>query len=505
MTTIPIITLRDNRSDKNGIRNGLRFKRETKNSGRGFFVAVESEEGVNDNEKLELKSTLSSVLAKFGKMTLADLTKDSVLFLSPDSHLKSGEREKLSFFTYDPITAKNPDDLMEFRLDTGNLMGVLRFRDNNKPRENVVQVEVLSRFDKGQNNFFLNYILSKAFDVSFGFNEVSADDNSFLDSLLDIIFVRQLAEAAKVGLFRQYRERRCNDWNFKGSLDLPRHLRENVPLMHGIAYRKREIEHDVPLNQMILLAAKVIRKRRQAPFDSNEDARDAFRQLQMIVPEPVSIRDVLRERTCREPVSHPYFQEVYEPLRQTAKMILEEERWSLFADGESEVSGVVFDCSWLWENYLWALLQESGIEGLVHGENAKQENPIYPFGDSAVLEWYPDFYIKNKAVLDAKYKNLDSGKVQSGDAHEVISYMHVLDAESGFLLHPSGNDDSQSAYPIKGKGGKFHIVGLKIPRYDDVGESPAKDEAYARFCADMEKSEKDFIDKLKSFLKPHDS
>lgn len=480
-----VIKLRDNKFDKDNVQNGLLFGKEDQGK---LFKPSRPNEGLNDNAKLMINSTSVALLNQFGGKKLSDLKNESVLMLSPGSHLGDGDREDLSLFEYHKIG----DD--QFRLDTGNLMGVLRFRKQDGRGESAVQVQVLSRFDRGANNYFLNYILEKAFDVSFGLNGVSSDGNSVVDCLLDIVFVRQLAEAANAGLFRQYRERRNNDWNFKGSLDLPRHLRENVPMMHGIAYRKREIEHDVPLNQMILLAAKTIRKRHPDFFDSNEDARDAFRQLQAIVPEPVSARDVLRERTCREPVSHPYFQDVYEPLRQTAKMILEEEKWSIFTNGESEVSGIVFDGSWLWENYLWALLRESRIEGLIHGENAKKENPVYPFGNPAVLEWYPDFYIKDKAVLDAKYKDLDSEKVQSGDAHEVISYMHVLNAESGFLLYPSrqGESAKKGPYPINGKGGKFHVIGLEIPKYQDTDE-------YTSFCGMMKTNEDNFLKQIKDF------
>ena len=122
---------------------------------------------------------------------------------------------------------------------------------------------------------------------------------------------------------------------------------------HGIAYVKREIDLDVPVNRMLLLASQVVQRRRPDLFDNNEDATDAFRILRTGIADPGDIRTVLSCRDCRESISHPFYRETWEPLRQIARMILEEEKWQIFQeDAEEEVSGVVFDGAWLWEEYL---------------------------------------------------------------------------------------------------------------------------------------------------------
>ena len=492
------LRLRDNCFDKNAVL----FEAQED----GSFLS----KGLGDDTLPDKKEVLE-ILSYFGGKSLDELRSDSILDLTPEGHLDDKERKELVFFSYEDEKKAVGGKVESFRLGTSNLMGVLRFRDaKNKVS---VQVEVLSRFDKGKDNFFLNHMLEKVMDVSFGFNEVSSKRESMLDFLLDVVFVNYLAMATREGLFKQYRARRNNDWNFKGRLDLPRHIRENVPLMHGIAYVKREIEHDVPLNEMILLAAKEVRKRRAVIFDRNEDARDAFRQLQINIPNPGTARDVLRQRTCREPVTHPYFQETYEPLRKVAKMILEGEQWSLFADnGDAEVSGVVFDGSWLWENYLNSLLhenkalRESEFE-LVHCDNSKRTNPIYPLllddEEYHEVSWYPDFYLKKGneavAVLDAKYKHLDprvaNGKYLSDDVHEVLSYMYALEAKKGFLLYPYDKDEDKllDEFNLSGFGGNFHFVGMKIPQSSEYS-------SFKNYCEAMKDAEDRFIETLNKRL-----
>lgn len=412
------IRLRDNRFGNNGLRF---FKQET-----GVFVSdTSNSEGLG---RQPVAKSERKILADFGKETLGDLTRragGAIVDLA-GSHLDDPERQKLHFFEYHD----NGDE--GFRLDTGNLMGVLRFREENGTS---VQVEVLSRFDKGANNFFLNYLLSKAFDVGLGNDSVTATQPSVLDLLLDVLFVRRLGEAAKNGLLRQYRTYRNNDWNFKGRLDLPRHIRENLPLPHGIAYVKREIDLDVPVNRLLLLAALVVRKRRPDLFERNEDASDAFRELRTAIPDPGDIRSVLSHRDCREPVRHPFYREIWEPLRQIARMILEEEKWQLFQESEEEVSGVVFDGSWLWEEYVATILVPAGFRHCIRGGDR-----LYAFADPPRRPFYPDFLLRpttdhGGVVLDTKYKRSNPTGARS-DVHQVLCYLLLSGAMFGGLVFP---------------------------------------------------------------------
>ncbi len=367
--------------------------------------------------------------------TLESLSKNGVIELS-GSHLDSGDRKGLRFLEYHAVGGNG------FRLDTGNLMGVLRVRGHKSAA--AIQIEVLSRFDKGPNNFFLNYLLSKVLDIGIGADSVSATQPSVLDLLLDVLFVQRLGEAARNGLLRQYRTCRNNDWAFKGRLDLPRHIRENVPLPHGIAYVKREIDLDVPVNRLLLLASLVVLGRRPDLFERNEDASDAFRELRMAIPDPGDIRSVLSHRDCREPVRHPFYREIWEPLRQIARMILEEEKWQLFQESEEEVSGVVFDGAWLWEEYIASILVPKGFRHCV-----RSGDRLHAFKNPTGRPFYPDFLLRpdetgcGGVVLDTKYKRSDPSGVRT-DVHQVLCYLLLSGAKLGGLVFPPIDSLSES-------------------------------------------------------------
>jgi 5-methylcytosine-specific restriction endonuclease McrBC regulatory subunit McrC len=241
-------------------------------------------------------------------------------------------------------------------------------------------------------------------------------------------------------LLRQYRTYRNNDWNFKGRLDVSRHIRENVPLPHGIAYVKREIDLDVPVNRMLLLASQVVQRRRPDLFDNNEDATDAFRILRTGIADPGDIRTVLSCRDCRESISHPFYRETWEPLRQIARMILEEEKWQIFQeDAEEEVSGVVFDGAWLWEEYLATVLAECGYRHCVRNqqsENDKFESLKNEHNSNNVAPMYPDFVRKDGdryvALADAKYKRF----LTRDDRLQMIAYSFIYDTKVVSIIYP---------------------------------------------------------------------
>ena len=401
--------------------NGLLFERKD-----GAFESVPgSEEGLARQRVSEGQRKLLDQYGRLSFGELSELSHGAIVDLS-GSHLDETGRKELRFFEYHA----KPDDGNAFRLDTGNLMGALRFRNH----ETAVQVEVLSRFDKGGNNCFLNYLLSRAFDIAIGEDPVSAKQPSVLDLLLDVLFVRRFGEASMNGLLRQYRTYRNNDWAFKGRLDLPRHIRENVPFPRGVAYVKREIDLDVPVNRLLLLAAIVVRKRRPDLFERNEDARDALRELRTAIPDPGDVRSVLSHRDCREPVRHPFYREVWEPLRQIARMILEEERWMLFQDDEEEsVSGVVFDGAWLWEEYVASVLvPRGGFRHCVRG-GTEDERGLRVFKNGG-RRFNPDF-LRSDCVLDTKYKrsNPNGGR---NDVHQVLCYLLLSGAKLGGLVFP---------------------------------------------------------------------
>lgn len=378
----------------------------------------------------KLSNEQKYLLREFSGKTLKELREEGVVVF-PDSGSTS---DKLPFFTI----------AGDKRIDTGNLMGVLRLRGSDAE----VKIQIHSRFDEGNKQFFLNHLLSKVFDLNFA-ESVSSGESDVMDILLAHGFLQGLARAGEaVGAYKQYRKFYCNDLNFKGHLDLDRHIKRNCPLWDKIAYIKREITFDNPLNHLLLSALKKIESRWPGLIDCHDNCREIIHFLKQNTPTWLAsdVRGILSHRDCRETLKHPLFAELYEPLRKLARLLLEEESANVFEDEEEQgVSGVIFDGAWLWEEYLARILtplgfihalrssKEAGTEG-IHVFRNERGNNVRPF--------YPDFrkpqeageLQKSSIVLDAKYKRGNGDNRE--DVHQVLCYMYLTGAEIGGLIYP---------------------------------------------------------------------
>ena len=80
---------------------------------------------------------------------------------------------------------------------------------------------------------------------------------------------------------------------------------------------------------------------------------------------------------------------------------------------------------------------------------------------------YPDFFIDNRIVIDAKYKHLGYTDIARDDIHQIITYLHVLKAKGTYLAYPIDNNeesDIRNIGSLKGFGGEVGLIGLKIPQ-----------------------------------------
>lgn len=362
------------------------------------------------------------VIQKFSsqKLTIENLRKKDVIILG------SSYKGQTDCF-FEAVSEKN-----KVYLTTGNLVGTLCF-------DNQVKVNVKCRFSKNDEKqcFFL-YLLSKVFDIDFG--EVAPSNEDDLDDLLlSILFVKLMEKAFSVGPFKKYKVIKHNDLCFKGKLDVNRHVLTNSLMNNKIAYTTNERLTDNNLNHLLLYVAKHIKNRYPNLIDDNKNARCLLEQIRFGVPTfgSMSITEILTKKDNLQSIQHPYYSEYYEELRKISIAILHDEIPDVFSkDNEnSEVRGIIIDIAWLWEEYLFTLLQK---EGYIHSNPAIKQNPIRLFKNKEnKSSFYPDFRLpvdnqKSDVVLDAKYK-LDENP---DDIDQVFAYMLLTGAKQIGLIYP---------------------------------------------------------------------
>ena len=380
---------------------------------------------------------------------------------------------------YNPLFVVEDYKKESLKVKTGNIMGFIG--------SNGKRMRIRSRFDQNENNdFFLHYMLQKVLSINlFDLKHGSSQDN-VLD-LLELLFPVFLHKALTQGVYREYRKYEHNDSNIRGVIDVSRHIRQNIPFQGKVAYITREHTADNDVMQLIRHTIEHI-NRQQLGRSILTANKDVTGDVQLVYSLTSSYnRNELQRVILKNlrPVIHPYYTD-YRPLQQLCLQILRHDS-VMYADNDNEICGLLFDGSWLWEEYVDTLLKEQGFK---HPNNKKREGGKCIFTNNKGIR-YPDFYDKN-IVLDAKYKRFedysDAAGVGRDDIHQLVTYMYMLKSKkSGFIFPYTNGSNNQSPLELNGYGGWMYMYGMEIGNNTND---------YRIFCEDMKKAENVFIGRI---------
>lgn len=360
-------------------------------------------------------------------------------------------------------------------------------------KEYDVTLEISCRFDdtdntdntNGEKAFFLAAML---LSQSPGALEQIPDKanitfHQVMDIFLLFTYAKQLAEAAKKGIFRKYRRFENNDSRPHGTIDIARHIRENMGLKNGrIAYHYRELTANNPVNRLILAAYRRLREKYplscEEHIDSDESVCATLRMLQTELGySKTSVRDIVRENL--RPVMHPYFSE-YEDLRKTCLKILRDENvWIFDADDCSdETESLYLNVTRLWEKFLESRLKEQlakrkdcfslSLEAQVSKQIFVERNGTCR----------PDFVLwqegQARAILDAKFKPAwdkffsgdDSADIDD-DTNKCIRDMAVFQAPRTGVIFPGDGSCNVPHKELHIGAHVFDMVRVPVPKEEE--------------------------------------
>lgn len=432
------------------------------NTERNLFSLCKSNnlrnEEFSDSQKKEISLAHRDLLG-IANIPLKELvSQNKNLLIFPQSIDKSyGRIDELSIFEM----YGDADNLEDVKIKTGNLMGFIGVGDT--------QVQITSRFADGEHDNFLHYMLSKVFRINLFKLDFNASSGGFFDILI-FLFPYFLKKALAQGIFKTYRTFDRNDSNVKGAVDVPRHIRHNIPFSGKISYRERRQSFDNPLTELVRHTIEFIKAKPlvASVLSSDLQTKSAVNQI-VEVTENYNFHE--RSRIIfqnAKPVHHPYFCE-WIPLQKICLAILSHKNNSYHQD-KNKVYGLLFDGAWLWEEYLATILTPLGF---FHPQNKEHFGGIRMFEnendeleiDKNFRRIYPDFYKKGEIILDAKYKKLQNGVCRE-DLYQVVSYMHTTKTSKGGFIFPAGSGTNFNSlnYKLAGYGGTLSVIGMKIPQ-----------------------------------------
>ncbi|MBR6123571.1 hypothetical protein IKQ19_08280 [Candidatus Saccharibacteria bacterium] len=380
------------------------------------------------------------------------------------------------------------------KFSTGNIMGFMSLK-------NDVRINITSRFDSGDKNYFLHYMLQKICNVAYTPRTHSGEE-SFFDFLY-YLFPAYLNVAMKQGIYRAYVTREYNDANVRGPIDVARHIRCNIPFNGKIAYHTREYTTDNFVTQLIRHTIEYIRSLSFGDSVLNGSLiSDSVDNVKLIESATSSYNRNARQQIISKnlrPITHPYYT-AYEPLRKLCLAILMHKKLSYGEDSTNQINGILFDGASLWEEYLNRVLKKGLKVDLKHPNNRTHEGAQYLFknDDNQNRRWiFPDFMIgcdtakgqvdSAEAIIDAKYKILDGG-IDRDDSFQMLAYLSRFKSKQGFLIHPVKKDEGTQEPKImtlyNDDSVKLTVVPFVVP------ETNGK---FEEFRAAMEESEKKMV------------
>lgn len=348
------------------------------------------------------------------------------------------------------------EDGKSVRIKSGNIMGFVGRKNQ--------QLKIYSRFDNQEQDFFLHYMLQKVFSFNiFNLDFTSSEDNVF--EFLVYIFPAMLKKAMRQGIYKEYRRFRHNDANVHGTIDISRHIRENIPFRGTVAYNTREFSFDNSITELIRHTIEYIKTIPSGDIilSSDKAVEDCIKK---IVSYTHSYNHTERIKIIQDnlrPRIHPFYKE-YTALQKLCVQILRQEEIKYGTD-DDRIYGILFDGAWLWEEYLNTLLCEKGF---IHPENKLGTGSIYLFEHGG--QRFPDFW-KQDIVLDAKYKKLAINgnrlDIERNDVHQIMAYMYRLKASKGGIVCPYDGEKNKIISQNMHKDsylGSLSLYALAIPK-----------------------------------------
>ena len=342
------------------------------------------------------------------------------------------------------------------RIKSGNIMGFVGRKNQ--------QLKIYSRFDNQKHDFFLHYMLQKVFSFNiFNLDFTSSEDNVF--EFLVYMFPAMLKIAMRQGVYKEYRRFRHNDANVRGTIDISRHIRENIPFRGTVAYNTREFSFDNSITELIRHTIEYIKTIPSGDIilSSDKTVEDCIKKIVSYTPSYSHTERIKIIQDNLLPCNHPFYKE-YTALQKLCVQILRQEEIKYGTD-DDRIYGILFDGAWLWEEYLNTLLCEKGF---IHPENKLGTGSIYLFEHGG--QRFPDFW-KQDIVLDAKYKKLAINgnrlDIERDDVHQIMAYMYRLKASKGGIVCPYDGEKNKIISQNMHKDsylGSLSLYALAIPK-----------------------------------------
>ncbi|WP_017624465.1 McrC family protein [Nocardiopsis chromatogenes] len=286
-------------------------------------------------------------------------------------------------------------------------------------------------------------------------------------------FARSFERANGGGVLHGYRTRREEATALKGRINAAEQTRRRGPLAMPLNVEYDDFTVDLPENRVLLAAARRLASLPGLSRSVVSRLRDIERGLTGVAPltpgEPVPLWNPSPRNRG------------FEPVLRLAEAVLRGESANHEGRGQMPIDGFLFNPATFFERFIAARIGER----LTSGRKAKAQDRSHSLDHLGRVELRPDLVVYDStrpvAVIDAKYKNLDSNHHPAReDLYQMVAYCAAVGVRSGHLVYAFGDaDKGREEYFIRASGITVHIHSVELPeapeeiafRFDRVVES----------------------------------
>ena len=169
------------------------------------------------------------------------------------------------------------------------------------------------------------------------------------------------------------------------------------------------------------------------------------------------------------PVEFDRLNEHYRGVVTLARLVLR--RGAFEANrGEVRASGFLMDMNQVFQEFVTVALREAlGVP-----ERLFEESGIPSLDETGNIHLRPDLVWREGSsvvfVGDAKYKNIEGGRVPNADLYQLLAYTTALDLPGGLLVYAKGEADA-ATYTVRHSGKRLEVAALDLTgTFDQVLE-----------------------------------
>ena len=369
-------------------------------------------------------------------------------------------------------------------------------------KKEQISIQILPRWG----DRLLAYMLRHAFDLVVPQGARSpADSMDFgAEWLLVMLWKCAFDQAIRLASIpRSYRRVEENSRFFRGRLNVPLHIRENLVDQSHFSCSWAPLTMDVTINRAIRKVYDLLRNekgKQYGLFLKEVSAHDNYLASLGVKSLDVRGQDI-------DKISYTRMNEAYRPLMQISKAIIGKLGGGRGDNTSLNAMSYFVDISEIWENYLLSVMRKH-----LEPEGYKVIAPNETGGETLFHNDYrsirPDFLLKKEGrivgILDAKYKNYcrlgrkeESGAVRRTDLYQMMTYLHHYAPDEGnvvgLFIAPVLNEDSDVIQLRNHEKQRVGVLNLDISDF-----KKNDDDKIIKF--ELGKKERAFADRLKQII-----